>query len=294
MKGYCYALFFAVLFFATTPLPVSNDFIYYSSEAGSQGRDIYKLSLKGRQAMKITKNNGRGHYPHHIHPKLSPDGKTIVFQSDPDGHDRYSIWTMNTDGSNLKRITQKEGMYPNWSPDGQTIIFSGRREGVWEILRVPAKGGPEINLTQNKAKGKRPGWGAVCSYHPNGESIVFAYIREKTLHQMDLSSQQTTQLGTKGVAYSHPIFSRDGSHIAVNQKITNQYDLVLLSENGENPEVIAKGVISYSSPAWSSDGQELLFTGMVNGNQELFKVNRTTREEVQITKNSDFDAMPTW
>ncbi|MEO9483777.1 MAG: hypothetical protein ABJG47_10045 [Ekhidna sp.] len=267
---------------------LAQDVIYFSSSSNSRGRDLYAMTSKKNSHDKLTYQLGSGHYPHFNSPKLSPDGTTLVFQSDPDGHDRYTIWTMKTDGSSLKKITQREGMYPNWSPDGKTIIFSGRRNGIWEILTIPASGGTEQLLTKNYQAGTKPKWGATCSYHPNGKSIIYSYIREKVLYSYNFEDGKSTQLSSNG-SYTHPIYAKDG-RIAVNRKIDESYHLVII-ENGEET-VIAKNVISYSAPDWYSNESKLLFVGMVNGNQELFTIDLKTREETQLTKNNDFDAMP--
>lgn len=273
---------------------INNNEIYYTSESNSQGRDIYKMNADGSNKQKLTQKQGNGHYPHNINPKISPDGSKIVFQSDPDGHDRYTIWTMNTDGSHLKKITEKEGMYPNWSPNGEKIIFSGRRQGVWEIILIPSDGGMEELVSNNKNEAIRPGWGAVCSFHPDGKSIVYSHIREKVMYSLDLESKTKKRLSPEGESFMHPMYSPDGLSIAVNRKKENGYDLIIMSPNGIELKVVAKNIISYSSPSWSKSGNELLFTGSVKGNQEIFKINLETKEEKQLTKNLEFDAMPTW
>jgi|GEM_PF-3309164 len=272
----------------------SGSTIYYSSESNSQGRDIYRMDANGNGKKKLTRKTGQGHYPHNINPKVSPDGSTIVYQSDPDRHDRYTIWTMNTDGSNPRKITEEEGMYPNWHPDGKTIVFSGRRSGVWEILTIPKEGGKEEIISYNKRNGKNPGWGAVCSIDPSGKSMVYSYIREKVLYKMDLETRESKRLSPVRQNFMHPIFSKDGSRIAVNRKVGTSYDLITISPEGKEEKIIAKNVISYSSPSWSNSDSELLFTGMVNGSQEIFKINLTSRKETQLTSNADFDAMPSW
>ncbi|WP_420577572.1 hypothetical protein [Ekhidna sp.] len=262
--------------------------IFYSSEEGSRGRDIYSMELDGGKYRKLTSSMGGGHYPHHNNSKLSPDGETLVFMSDPDGHDRYTIWTMSIDGSNFQKITQNEGLYPNWSPDGKTIVFSGRRNGVWEILTIPAKGGAEQIISKNKEQGKRPGWGATCSFHPNGQSLIYSYIREKVLYSYTLASGKTERISKAG-NYLHPVYSKDG-RIAVCRKLDESYDLVVIKDGEE--EVIAKSIVSYSAPDWYVNDSKLLFVGMVNGNQELFSIDLKTKEEIQLTKNKSFDAMP--
>lgn len=278
-----------ILLLLGTSLSGSAQNIYYFSEQGSGGRDLYSLDLKSGKKRKLSQKLGNGHYPHFINPKLSPDGKKLVFQCDSDGHDRYAIWTINVDGTDVTRITQKEGMYPNWSPDGKVVIFSGRRDGVWEILTVPANGGEEENLSNNAQKKIRPGWGATSSFHPNGESFVFSYIREKVLYSYDLKTDAITQLTVKG-SYTHPIYSEDGSSILVNRKIEETYDLVIIKEGKE--EVISESVVSYSAPDWYDKGRKLLFTGSINGIQQLFSIDLSTLEETQLTNNQHFDGGP--
>lgn len=252
------------------------------------------MNPDGNNWKTLTSKKGFSHQPHFINAMLSPDKTKLVYQADTDRHDRYAIWIMNVDGSSKKRITQKEGMYPNWSPDGKTIIFSGRRNGVWEILTIPSIGGKETNISNNYSKTKKPGWGATTCYHPNGTSIVYTHIREKVLYSMDLSTKEIKQLSPNGHSYSRPIFSSNGEKIAVNRKIDNQYDLILLYIENNQINTVVENIISYSSPAWSYDNKKLLFTGMKNKNQELFMVNIESKKEKQLTNNAVFDALPTW
>jgi TolB protein len=268
--------------------------IFFVSENASGGRDIFRKSAGSSKAEKITKHSGRGHSPHYNHPKLSPDGTTLVYQNDTDGHDRYAIWTMKTDGSDQKRLTGKEGMFPNWSPDGKRIVFSGRRNGAWEILEIPATGGPEKNLTE-KIKGlNKNAWAATSSYSADGSTLIFSYIREKALYSMDLSTSEVKKINPSGYFITHAVFSPDGLKIAANAKTGNAYDLITMSADGEDVQVIVSNVVSYSAPSWSADAKAILFTGMVNGHQEVFKVDIESGEETQITHHQNFAAMPTW
>ena len=62
-------------------------------------------------------------------PEYSPDGKRIAFEGRPEGRDvRASIWSMDRDGSHLRRIThpRPKGGFddsPDWRPDGRRILF---------------------------------------------------------------------------------------------------------------------------------------------------------------------------
>ncbi|MCE7993619.1 MAG: DUF5050 domain-containing protein [Roseivirga sp.] len=297
MKFFLFILGLSLVLAGNSPTDITHlteEAIYYASSAGTSGRDIYRISPDGGKPVRITHYKGRGHYPHHNSPKVSPDGTRLVYQNDTDGHDRYAIWVMNSDGSKQQRLTQKEGMYPNWSPDGKTIVFTGRRSGTWEILTVPANGGAEALLTQNHKSAQKPGWGATSTYSADGTQLFYSYVREKVLYQMNLKSGEVSALSSTNESVTHPIVSPDGKRIAANRKTGEGYKLVTMSTSGTDIKEVVSNVVSYSPPAWSPDGKALLFAGMVNGNQELFKVDMETGKETRLTSNNDFDALPTW
>ena len=64
-------------------------------------------------------------------PEYSPDGKRIAFAGRPGRRDvRTSIWTMDRNGSHLRRLTRPPQTYgygvddsPDWRPDGRRIEF---------------------------------------------------------------------------------------------------------------------------------------------------------------------------
>ena len=65
-------------------------------------------------------------------PYFSPDGRTLVFQATPSpSGGQYDIYTINTDGSGLRRLTTSAvtDENPQWSPDSQTIVFQRGRYG---------------------------------------------------------------------------------------------------------------------------------------------------------------------
>ena len=68
-------------------------------------------------------------------PRLSPDGRLIVFESERDGN--WEIYVMNADGSDQTRLTENEAedADPIWSPDGRRIAFLSNRDGRTEIYR---------------------------------------------------------------------------------------------------------------------------------------------------------------
>ncbi len=97
----------------------------------------------------------------------SPLWGKIVFHSDRDGN--REIYTMNSDGSNITRLTfnKADDVMPTWSPNGQQIAFDSNRDGNDEIYVMNADGTNQRRLTHH------PGWEVDPDWSPDGSQIVF-------------------------------------------------------------------------------------------------------------------------
>jgi Tol biopolymer transport system component/DNA-binding winged helix-turn-helix (wHTH) protein len=92
-------------------------------------------------------------------PRISPDGKHIVFESSRSGFSE--VWMSNAEGKNLVQLTHFNGPLtgsPAWAPDSQKIVFDSRAGGHANIYvmdvdeRVPHV--VITNLTENST----PSW----------------------------------------------------------------------------------------------------------------------------------------
>ena len=87
------------------------------------------------------------------HPRISPDGKRIAFQSDRTGF--LEIWISDMDGKNAFQLTSFAGPLtgsPNWSPDSRTVVFESREEGRSAIFSSDAAPGARASrLTTGSA-----------------------------------------------------------------------------------------------------------------------------------------------
>lgn len=274
-------------------LAQKSTIVYSSEKSGRSGYDLVAYDVSDGSESILTHFKNQGHYPHAINAKISPDGTTLLAQVDLEGHDRYSLYTMQMDGSGLEKLPVAEALYPSWATDGKKVVYTGRRQGFWEILSFDLTTGQETNLSRNRANQKRPGWGAQACFSPDGKLIVYTYVREKRLTIMDTEGRELFKTND-GKSYTNPRWSNNGKHIAAFVKSSDSYDLMLLDHEGRVLDTIDKDVISYSTLAWSPDDSRIAYCKMVNEQQEIFIIDRATGKTQNISRHRGFDAHPTW
>ena len=159
---------------------------------------------------------------------FSLDGKQIIFQSTRQPYKCDQIFTMNTDGSNVKLVSTGKGRTTcgYFAPDGKRVIYASthlgspdcpppadRSEGyVWPIHRTFDIFSANTNGTDIKRLTSTDGYDAEGTVSPDGKKIVFTSARDGDLDIYDMNidgtgqRRLTNELGYDGVAWH----SQDG------------------------------------------------------------------------------------
>ena len=148
--------------------------IYLSMSMGTGSADIYKIDMKGEIVNRLTKGPAGAI---NVEPSLSPDGSKIVFSSERGG--RPMLYVMNSDGSNVKRLTFK-GRFnssPSWSPDGSKIAFAGQEENNFDIYVMNADGSNITKITSAKKSDGRWSNNEDPSFSPDSRYLVYTSNR---------------------------------------------------------------------------------------------------------------------
>ena len=113
--------------------------------------------------------------------RFSPDGKTIVFQSDRTG--TQDLYALNVTTKEVKALTATPGhaCFPAFSPDGKWIVYSyahftktalEKQEHGYNLFVIPADGrGKARRLTSGLQRDY------LAEFNPDGETIYFASTR---------------------------------------------------------------------------------------------------------------------
>lgn len=147
--------------------------IVFTSDRNNKNKDIFIMNSDGTNIISLTNDVN-----FEDAPSFSPDGNKIIFTKDiitNTDETAYSssngeIFIMNIDGSNITRLTNREGFDggAQFSPDGSKIAFYGKTEkGNYEIFLMNPDGTNIENLTNDELEDYSPSWS------PDGNWIAY-------------------------------------------------------------------------------------------------------------------------
>ncbi len=195
--------------------------------------------------------------------------------------DRYDIYTVNNDGTNLQRLTHNdvytaEGVL---SPDGKKIVFTSLKDGDLEIYTMNADGTDVRRLTNT------PGYDGGAWWSPDGKQIVYranhptdaaelkqyrdllaqSLVRpaKVELYIMNADGSNQRQITHLGGANFGPSWTPDGKRIVFASNYKNpksgNFDVYLIDPNGEHLEQVTFDDTFDGFPMFSPDGKKLVW-----------------------------------
>jgi len=220
---------------------------------GQANREIYLVTSDGEGPINLTRNSCADD-----EPDWSPDGTKLAWSSDREGE--FEVFVMDSDGGNVKRLTQGGGLGPRWSNDGGKIAFS---KGP-SIYVMNADGSDPKVLLASQSRGQEDGpcqmGGFPGGWSPNDDRVMFYAA--------------TPAAGTDlGRGYICTV-TADGL--------------------GKVEAVVSEPPALNVEPVWSPDGRFVAFRSIRDGNSDVYVVDLETGSEKRLTDSAALDLEPDW
>jgi TolB protein len=190
-------------------------------------------------------------------PEWSPDGTKIAFTryANFDGLGiRAEVFVMNSDGSNVVRLTTTSGITDTflhgcwssgWSPDSNKILYYcyvGYNQ-IW----IMNKDGSNKQLIINETL-----WNSMPKMSPDGSKILFVSYR------------------------------------------TNNYDVYTVKPDGTSLTRLTTDLTDEWAPSWSHDGKKILFEANRDGKTQVYWMSPDGTQQIRITNNTSYAGQPRW
>ena len=165
----------------------SGSLVYVPGPVGSGQQDLVLFDRTGGvEALNLP----RGRYNF---PRVSPDGKRIVFETSDGKEAVVSIYELSR-ASSVRRLTfGGNNRFPIWSADGSRVTFQSDRAGDPAVFWQPANGGTADQLTTPE-----PGVSHTPeSWSPDGEVLLFSETKDfvSSLWTFSLKDRKATLFG---------------------------------------------------------------------------------------------------
>jgi TolB protein len=178
------------------------------------------------------------------------------------------------------------------SPDGKQIAYSVSmgsstdRNDLWTV---------DIATDATQKITAIPGLQHEPAWSPDGRSLYFLSGRGGPSHdiwRVDIASRAVTQM-TVNDLFHFDIAVRDDGAIAYSSNRGGNYDLWMMRKDGK-PERLTDDAALDARPAWSPDGERLVFESTRGGASDLWTYDLSSKAFTRLTQMPGGARMPVW
>jgi len=163
--------------------------------------------------------------------------------------DVAEIYTVGTDGSDLKRLTNNRAIdvSPSWSPDASRIAFVSDRSGSPQIYLMNADGSDQRRITYQGSYNTNPAWS------PDGRWIAYETRLEGQfdIWLIDPGGGANVPLISNPRNDEAPSWAPNGRKLAFSSTRRGRADIYVADlAGGENPLRLTENAGNNTSPSW--------------------------------------------
>ena len=244
--------------FATT----GRELFFHAGRANAGRLLVANLDDSGH-VMRVSAVNGNHGEARNYHPRVSPDGRWIAFDSDRDG--ARGVYVASRDGEQLQRVSGPGyAAVPSWSPDMKWLAFirgEPTRPRVWNLwLRDLSTGA----LQRHTAFRSGQVWAA--SWFPDGRSICYSHDEQLIISHVDGREDTVIDSPRRGRLVRTPAVSPDGRRVVFQ---VFRDGVWLLDVNTLSMRRILDDATAEEF-AWSPDGRRIAYHSRRDGDWRIW------------------------
>jgi Tol biopolymer transport system component len=250
-----------------------------------------------------------------------PTGKIAFSKSEGDQPENQSIWIMNVDGSNAKKILDRAS-HPAFSPDGAKIVyyhwtdglyianadgtnpkklvgdtFTGgdygspdwSHDGRWIAFSTQPGGHGNISIDaiQPDGTGRRNiNVGEAPSWSPDDTQVTFHTCRGPCgIYKASSTASSSDAIAVITDDGGLPAWSPDGKKIVYQKEIDGQKQLFLIHPDGSGKKQLTTGAALHVDANWSSDGNFIFYRSPEGGTWAIWRMNADGTNPVKLIDN---------
>jgi Tol biopolymer transport system component len=218
--------------------------------------DVFSVKPDGTGLRQLTDSPDNNEFG----PAWNAQGTKIAFWRTKAPFGPGSIWVMDADGSNKRRLTKNvDARDPVWNPDGNRLAYTcSTHSGDICTLRV-SDGGDRQHVTSSPAGDFEPAWS------PDGHYIAFTRSSEQGdpgdvfVVTVDVKVRNAVRL-THSPDYDHQVgWSPDSSKVVFERDFDRSAAIFVVNADGTNHRRLSPGQHFDLGPAYSPTGKLIAF-----------------------------------
>lgn len=215
------------------------------------------------------------------YPRLSADGKKILYQSNRTG--KWQLYIMDIQTKSQQRITNDSfnNNFHDWSPNNRWIAFVSDRDGNEEVYLMKTDGSGMKRLTNDPGRDIHP------YFSPDGKYILYNATKNSEsfdVFRFTIATGKSEQLTSNDDDETCARYSPDMKKLVLLKNNAHTDDVFLLDASSFAYTNISKTpTVEHGWPVFSADGAWIYYSSREGGTYSIYRISPDGNGKQQLT-----------